>query len=48
VLDHSKFDVTAGWRICEIGAIHMVITDTGTSDETAAAFEGKGVEVLRV
>jgi len=26
----------------------MVITDTGTSDETVAAFEKSGVEVLRV
>jgi DeoR family transcriptional regulator of aga operon len=48
VVDHSKFDVTAGWRICGISDIHMVITDTGTSDETAAAFERSGVQVLRV
>lgn len=48
VVDHSKFDVTAGWRICGIRDIHMLITDTGTSDETVAAFERSGVEVLRV
>lgn len=48
VVDHSKFDVTAGWRICGIAEIHMLITDTGTSDETAAAFERSGVQVLRV
>lgn len=48
VVDHSKFDVTAGWRICPTSDIHMLITDTGTSDETAAAFERNGVQVLRV
>jgi DeoR family transcriptional regulator of aga operon len=48
VVDHSKFDITAGWRICEIADIHMLITDTGTSNETAAAFEQSGVQVLRV
>ncbi len=48
VVDHSKFDVNAGWRICGISDIHMLITDTGASDETVAAFEKKGVEVLRV
>ncbi len=48
VADHSKFDVTAGWRICGISDIHMVITDTGTPDETVAAFEKSGVQVLRV
>jgi DeoR family transcriptional regulator of aga operon len=48
VVDHSKFEVTAGWRICHTADIHMLITDTGTTDETVAAFERKGVEVLRV
>jgi DeoR family transcriptional regulator of aga operon len=48
VVDHSKFDVTAGWRICRTTEIHMLITDTGTSDETVAAFERNGVQVLRV
>jgi DeoR family transcriptional regulator of aga operon len=48
VVDHSKFDVTAGWRICGISDIHMLITDTGASDETVAAFEKNGVQVLRV
>jgi DeoR family transcriptional regulator of aga operon len=48
VVDHSKFDVIAGWRICGISDIHMVITDTGTPDETVAAFEKRGVQVLRV
>jgi DeoR/GlpR family transcriptional regulator of sugar metabolism len=47
-VDHSKFDVTAGRRICGISDIHMVITNTGTSDETVAAFERSGVQVLRV
>jgi DeoR family transcriptional regulator of aga operon len=48
VVDHSKFDVTAGWRICGISDIHMLITDTGASDEKVAAFEKNGVQVLRV
>jgi len=48
VVDHSKFDVTAGWRICGTSDIHMLITDTGASDETVAAFERNGVQVLRV
>ena len=48
VADHSKFAVTAGWRICPTTDIHMVITDNGTTDETVTAFERKGVQVLRV
>ncbi len=48
VVDHSKFAVTGGWRICPTTDIHMLITDNGTTDETVAAFERKGVQVLRV
>jgi DeoR family transcriptional regulator of aga operon len=48
VVDHSKFAVTAGWRICPTTDIHMLITDNGTTDETVAEFERNGVQVLRV
>lgn len=48
VVDHSKFNVNAGWRICPVTELHTLITDTGTPDETVAAFERCGVQVLRV
>lgn len=48
VVDHSKFGVVAGWRICQIQDIDMLITDTGTTDEMLAPFKAFGIEILRV
>jgi DeoR family transcriptional regulator, aga operon transcriptional repressor len=48
VVDHSKFGVVAGWRICQSGDLNTLITDTGVSDEAIAPFEKLGIEVVRV
>jgi len=39
VLDHSKFGVIAGWRICPTSDLHFLITDSGATDEMSASFE---------
>ena len=48
VADHTKLSVVATHRICPVEAIRMVITDSGASDEMAAAYVRRGVEVRRV
>lgn len=48
VVDHSKFGVVTGWRICQVSDINMLITDTGATDEMIAPFQKLGIEVLRV
>jgi len=48
VVDHSKLGVVAGWRICQVGDLNVLITDTGASDEAIAPFQKLGIEVLRV
>ncbi len=48
VVDHSKFGIVAGWRICQIPDIDMLITDLGTTDEMLEPFKKLGIEILRV
>jgi DeoR family transcriptional regulator of aga operon len=48
VVDHTKFNVVANWRICETGTLQKLITDTGTTDEMIAPFQKLGIEVIRV
>ncbi|MBS1850586.1 MAG: DeoR/GlpR transcriptional regulator [Acidobacteria bacterium] len=48
VIDHSKFGVVAGWQICQIADLDILITDTGASDEMIAPFERAQVKVMRV
>lgn len=48
VVDHSKFGIVAGWRICPIEDLHLLITDTGATDEMVEPFRRAGVEVRRV
>jgi DeoR family transcriptional regulator of aga operon len=48
VVDHSKFGVVAGWQICQISDLDILITDTGASDEMIAPFEHAQVKVMRV
>jgi DeoR family transcriptional regulator of aga operon len=48
VVDHTKLNVVANWRICEIGTLKTLITDTGASDEQIAPYVKLGIEVLRV
>jgi DeoR family transcriptional regulator of aga operon len=48
VVDHSKFGKVAGWRICHISDLHMLITDTKATDEMLEPFQRAGVNVMRV
>ena len=48
VLEHSKFGVIAGWRICPTSGLHILITDSGATDEMIAPFEKAQIQVMRV
>jgi DeoR family transcriptional regulator of aga operon len=48
VVDHSKFGVVAGWRICPTSDLHILITDSGATDEMVEPFEKAQVQVIRV
>lgn len=48
VADHSKIGVMAGWRIGPIKDLHMLITDTGATEEMVEPFRRVGVEVMQV
>jgi DeoR family transcriptional regulator of aga operon len=48
VVDHSKFAILAGWRICQTSDLDMLITDTSATDEMVEPFRQAGVEVIRV
>jgi len=48
VVDHSKFGVVAGWRICQTRDLHFLITDTGATEEMIEPFRKAGVDVRRV
>jgi DeoR family transcriptional regulator of aga operon len=48
VVDHSKFGVVAGWRICSTSEIDILITDTGATNEMIAPFEKAQIQVMRV
>jgi DeoR family transcriptional regulator of aga operon len=48
VLDHSKFGMIAGWRICPTSDLHILITDSGATDEMIAPFQKAQIQVMRV
>ncbi len=48
VVDHSKFGIVAGWRICTRKDLDIVVTDTGATDEMIAPFEEQQIQVIRV
>lgn len=48
VADHSKLGCAATHRFCDAKDIHILITDTGASDEAVAPFLARGIEVRRV
>jgi DeoR family transcriptional regulator of aga operon len=48
VVDHSKFGVVAGWRICPISELDTLVTDSGATDEMIEPFEKAQVQVIRV
>lgn len=48
VVDHTKLQVVANWRICESRDLQQLITDTGATDEMIAPFLKQGIRVVRV
>lgn len=48
VVDHSKFGVVAGWRICITSDVDILITDSGATDEMVEPFEKGQVQVIKV
>jgi DeoR/GlpR family transcriptional regulator of sugar metabolism len=48
VVDHSKFSVVAGWRICPTTDLNVLVTDLGAAAETVEPFEKAGLQVMRV
>lgn len=48
VVDHSKFGIVAGWRICSTDEIDVLVTDSGATDEMVAPFQEADIEVIRV
>ncbi len=48
VADSTKLLNRAFARICDLSDVHVLITDTGTTEEIAEKFIAHGVEVLRV
>ena len=48
VVDHSKFGIVAGWRICSTDEVDVLVTDSGATDEMVAPFEQADIEVIRV
>jgi DeoR family transcriptional regulator of aga operon len=48
VADHSKLGQVVACLICPTREVHMLITDTGASDEDVRPFEELGIEVRQV
>ena len=48
VVDHSKFGVVAGWKICPTSELDILITDAGATDDMIAPFEKAQIQVMRV
>ncbi len=48
VADSSKFGKALSLTVAPLSAIHVIVTDTGLSDEHTRAIEAIGVEVVRV
>jgi DeoR family transcriptional regulator, aga operon transcriptional repressor len=48
VVDHSKFGVVAGWKICATSDIDILITDSGATDEMILPFQKAQIHVIRV
>ncbi len=48
VVDHSKFGIMAGWRICSTDELDVLVTDSAATDEMVAPFEEAEIEVIRI
>lgn len=48
VVDHSKFGIVAGWKICSTDELDVLVTDSAVTDEMIEPFRHTDVEVIRV
>lgn len=48
VVDHSKFGTIADWKICNIEACDLIITDAGLTEDKVRDYAERGVAVQRV
>lgn len=48
VVDHSKFGIVAGWKICSTDELDVLVTDSAVSDEMIEPFRQTDIEVIRV
>jgi DeoR family transcriptional regulator, aga operon transcriptional repressor len=48
VVDHTKFGKVAGWRICPISEIDVLVTDSETTEQMLAPFENAQLKIIRV
>jgi DeoR family transcriptional regulator of aga operon len=48
VVDNSKLGLVANWRICKPEELHVLVTDTGATDEMVAPYVKLGIKVMRV
>ena len=48
VADSSKLGAVSPAFICPVADVHLLVTDTGATDEVVASFTSRGVQVLRV
>lgn len=48
VVDHSKLGKIAGWNICSVSEIDILVTDAGVTDEILAPFQQTGLQIIRV
>ncbi|MGM1063272.1 DeoR/GlpR family DNA-binding transcription regulator [Saccharothrix sp. Mg75] len=48
VADSSKIGARAFAEICPIGLVHVLVTDTGATEDDVRRFAERGVEVVRV
>lgn len=48
VVDHTKFGINAGWRICHTAELDILITDSGAPESAVEPYTKAQVKVLRV
>lgn len=48
VVDHSKFGIVAGWKICSTDELDVLVTDSTVADDMIEPFRQADVQVIRV
>jgi DeoR family transcriptional regulator of aga operon len=48
VVDHSKFGIVAGWKICSTNELDVLVTDSAVTDEMIEPYQQADVQVIRV